>query len=509
MVLAGGVAISNSGIAPEPRFKRTNGDTAANPPVPAADAPETMLASVTLPTFYFDDDHDALSDRRSATTGASANPAPHDKPMHSVRAAGTLPDVLTIDSRLEMPGVEGAADSAVFKAQRRQANGPDDAVLTHVEVKAGDSLVRLLGRQGVKVEQMKRLLDQDLVKTQLVNLRIGQVLDVRHDADGHFLDASIDTGRAGRIAVRPDHNGMLVASILDIPIEKERVVTSGTIQHSLYLAAEQANLKQSTIMSLANIFQWELDFARDIRPGDQFSIVYDRLYREGNYIGDGEILAAEFVRGNRTYRAFRFTTDDGHTAYYSEDGKAKQRTFMRHPVDVVRITSRFDPNRLHPVLKERRAHRGVDYGSPHGSPIYATADGTVTYSGQKGAYGNTVILKHGNDITTLYAHMSRISDKSQVGKRVKQGEVIGYVGHTGRVTGTHLHYEFRLHGTHVDPLKVELPAAAPLDTAYLPELHQYSENMLEQMRSVLVEETMVAGTNVDTVLSSEHSDTIK
>ena len=143
---------------------------------------------------------------------------------------------------------------------------------------------------------------------------------------------------------------------------------------------------------------------------------------------------------------------------------------MRHPVDVVRITSKFNPKRLHPVLHQLRAHRGVDYGSPYGSPIYATADGKVALAGTNGGYGNTVILQHGRKFSTLYAHMSKIAEKSVVGKRVKQGDVIGYVGKTGRVTGTHLHYEFRVDGKQIDPLKVELPAAQPINAKYLPEL---------------------------------------
>ena len=154
-------------------------------------------------------------------------------------------------------------------------------------------------------------------------------------------------------------------------------------------------------------------------------------------------------------------------------------------MDVVRITSKFDPERMHPVLHQIRAHRGVDYGAPHGSPIRATADGIVSYAGERSTYGNTVILKHGEHTETLYAHMSRISDKSVKGRRVKQGDVIGYVGRTGRVTGTHLHYEFRVGGKHVDPLTVELPAAAPIDPSEREALRDLSDAMLAQMRSVL------------------------
>jgi len=220
--------------------------------------------------------------------------------------------------------------------------------------------------------------------------------------------------------------------------------------------------------------------------------VFDRLYREGRYIGDGDILAAEFVRGGRNYRAVRFTTDDGKTSYYSPDGRSKQRTFLRHPVDVVRVTSRFDPKRMHPVLNQIRAHRGVDYGSPYGSPIYATADGVIKSSGFQSAYGNRVTIQHGNNISTLYAHMSKIAKGAKKGTRVSRGEVIGYVGKTGRVTGTHLHYEFRENGVHKDPLKVNLPEASPIDPKYRDALRAVSEEMVAQMRSVIPTETAVA-----------------
>ncbi len=345
-----------------------------------------------------------------------------------------------------------------------------------VTVSSGDTLSGILNRHGLKVDQMHQLLTNELVKEHLSNIDVGQVLKLTRDDTGQFSNLTVKVANDRRVNIDRTASGFDVTT-KELPLERRRVVSSGMINQSLYLAAEQANLKQSTIMELANIFQWELDFAREIRKGDKFSLVYDRLYREGEYIGDGNILAAEFVRGGRSYKAIRFTTDDDTTGYFTPEGKSKRRAFLRHPVDVVRITSKFDPNRLHPVLHQIRAHRGVDYGSPHGSPIYATADGKIIYSGSKNAYGNTVVLKHGEKFSTLYAHMSRISDKSEVGARVKQGDVIGYVGKTGRVTGTHLHYEFRVNGKQIDPLKVELPEAQPIDSKYLSELKALADEM--------------------------------
>jgi murein DD-endopeptidase MepM/ murein hydrolase activator NlpD len=376
------------------------------------------------------------------------------------------------------------AEHPAITAARQRHELPTGSVVDEVTVKAGDTLSGILNNHGVKIQQMPRLLTDEMVQQYLSNLTIGQVFTVIRLPNGDFHSLAVRVADDRRITIRKSASDFAVASI-DLPVEKERVVTSGTIEQSLYVAAKQANLKQSTIMELADIFQWELDFARDIRKGDQFAMVYDRLYREGKYIGDGDILAAEFVRGGKTYQAIRFTSDDGETGYYSPEGQSKRRTFMRHPVDVVRITSRFDPNRLHPVLHKIRAHRGVDYGAPYGSPIRATADGKVSFAGMQNTYGKMVKLKHGQKFSTLYAHMSKISEKIKTGSRVKQGDVIGYVGNSGRVTGTHLHYEFRVNNEHVDPLKIELPAAQPIASEHLEALRSMSDELIAQMRSVL------------------------
>ncbi len=458
-------------------------------------APRLLMASAAIapPAFFYDDESDALQERAGAHAASATLPGV-DIPT-TTNTDGLIADPLVQGAAealaTSLPGI--GADAAVstalashpsLRAVRDRHEAPLGASTDTYTVAGGDTLSGLLSRFGVKGKQMPHVLTDDAVKKHLSSLKIGQKLDVTTLADGSFHSLSAKVGKERRVTIRRADDGFAVAAI-DLPVEKERVVSSGTIEQSLYLAAEQADLKQSTIMELADIFQWELDFARDIRSGDQFSVVYDRLYREGRYIGDGDILAAEFVRGNKTYSAIRFTTDDGFTGYYSPDGRSKKRTFDRHPVDVVRITSRFDLQRMHPVLGQVRAHRGVDYGSPHGSPIYATADGVVQYSGKKGAYGKTVVLRHGDGVETLYAHMSDIDARSIVGKRVRQGDVIGKVGRTGRVTGTHLHYEFRKHGVHVDPLLVELPAAAPLAEKYRDDLTLISDQMIAQMRSVI------------------------
>lgn len=471
-------------------------------------AQEVVRASMPAPTFFFDDAVDALTahfSREKGTTTAAATILPQTEnmdepqaitqataidlpieqtPASSETAVASLQPLLEDSDTSVTKTLSPLVDHPALTAVRQESSAPENTSTIVVAVAPGNTLSGILNDHGVKIDQMPGLLTDDTVKQHLSNLKIGQELEIHQLPGGEFKSLSTRVGDDRRITIERTGDDFEVASI-DLPLEKERVVTSGTIQQSLYLAAQQADLKQSTIMELADIFQWELDFAKDIRKGDQFSLVYDRLYRDGRYIGDGDILAAEFIRGGKTHRAIRFTTDDGVTGYYSPDGKSKRRTFMRHPVDVVRITSRFNPSRLHPVLHQIRAHRGVDYGSPIGSPIYATADGKVAYSGVKGAYGNTVVLQHGKKFSTLYAHMSKISENAKSGARVKQGDVVGYVGKTGRVTGPHLHYEFRVDNKQIDPLKVELPAAQPIDKKYLPELKALSDEMTAQMRSVV------------------------
>lgn len=453
---------------------------------------EKVPTPLPTPTFHFADNDAAESDQ---LTLAAHSSMPNSGNAFSPNAIAELLQTRTgeptpMDTILqsvenaeaELPPISNTLPRQEFTPQVEDKESKENYSKTIV-VKSGDTLSRILNDRGVSKNDLPAILDHELVQRHLTNLKIDQKLDFTFRWNGDLDNMSVKVNRDSRVVLRTTDKGYKLEKI-HLPLEYERVVTSGTIQQSLYLAAEKANLKQSTIMTLADIFQWELDFAQDIRKGDNFSIVYDRLYRDGRYIGDGEILAAEFVRGDRIHRAIRFTDDENQTGYYSPDGQSKRRSFMRHPVDVVRITSKFDPNRIHPVLHKIRAHKGVDYGAPHGSPIKAVADGKIEFAGSKNAYGKTVIIKHDKTRTTLYAHMSEIDSNSKVGRKIRQGDVIGYVGRTGRVTGTHLHYELRIDGIHVDPLKVKFPHAEPLDPKYRRKLEAVSNELLTQMRSV-------------------------
>ena len=216
-------------------------------------------------------------------------------------------------------------------------------------------------------------------------------------------------------------------------------------------------------MELANIFGWDIDFALDIRAGDHFTVIYEERFLNGEKIGNGPILAAEFVNQGRSYKAIRYSDAGNRSDYYSPTGLSMRKAFLRTPVDFRRISSRFG-KRKHPILNRMRMHTGVDYAASRGTPIRAAGDGKVIHKGRKGGYGRTVIIQHGGRYSTLYAHMNSYRRGVYTGKRVKQGQIIGYVGSSGRATGPHLHYEFRVNGVHRNPLTVKLPSAKPINS---------------------------------------------
>ena len=265
------------------------------------------------------------------------------------------------------------------------------------------------------------------------------------------------------------------------PPEVSVAIASGTIDSSLFEAGQSAGLSDSIIMQMAEIFGWDVDFALDIRAGDRFALVFEEQYKGGEKIGEGPIVAAEFTNRGRVIRAVRYSDSAGYTDYFSPDGRSMRKAFLRTPVNFTRISSRFSFSRRHPVLHKMRAHRGVDYAAPRGTAVKASGDGKVVFAGRKGGYGRTIILKHGSTYTTLYAHLSRFSKGIRTGKRVEQGQIIGYVGSTGLATGPHLHYEFRVRGAHRDPLKVKLPQASPLPEQYMVDFQQRAKPLLAQL----------------------------
>jgi murein DD-endopeptidase MepM/ murein hydrolase activator NlpD len=238
---------------------------------------------------------------------------------------------------------------------------------------------------------------------------------------------------------------------------------SGVIYSSLYESGIDNGLSQALLYDLTSIFQWKIDFNSEIRPGDRYALVYEEKSLDGKKVSTGPILAAEFVVGGRTYRAIRHVNRNGVTRYFTPEGESLHGLFLRSPMRITRITSPYSLRRFHPVLKVWRAHKGVDYGGRTGDRVMATADGHVKFAGRKNNYGKVIILQHGKKYSTLYAHLSRFAPNIRKGRNVSQGQVIGYVGQTGLANGPHLHYEFRVHNVHQNPLTVKLPRSFAID----------------------------------------------
>jgi murein DD-endopeptidase MepM/ murein hydrolase activator NlpD len=273
-----------------------------------------------------------------------------------------------------------------------------------------------------------------------------------------------------------------VAAVIERPIETRKRHAYGVINSSLFESAAEAGLSDKVIMNVAGIFAWDVDFVFDIRIGDNYYIQYEEIWQDGEFVTDGEIIAAEFNNNGRTIQAIRFKDDDNHTDYFTPEGDSVRKAFIRAPVDFTRISSNFNPNRRHPILNTIRAHRGVDYAAPRGTPIKAAGDGKVIFRGTKSGYGKAVILQHGGNITTLYAHMSGYAAKARIGSRVRQGQTIGYVGATGLATANHLHYEYRLNGVHRNPRTVALPDAEPIAEEYRVKFLAAAEPILQELK---------------------------
>ncbi|MGH1538374.1 MAG: peptidoglycan DD-metalloendopeptidase family protein [Gammaproteobacteria bacterium] len=347
-----------------------------------------------------------------------------------------------------------------------------------VVVKSGDTLSSIFSNLDIH-QELTRILNLGKQAKPFKKIYPGQKLHFTFGDDG-IDKLELEKSITKSLVLYKDNESFIVEEA-NRELDKISQVATGTINQSLFLAGQDAGMSDSLIMGLAAIFGWDVDFALDIRQGDSFTVMYEELFLEGEKVGDGNIIAAEFINNKHTYRAYRYTDSNGKTEFYSPDGKSMRKPFMRTPVDLARISSHFNLRRKHPVLNKIRAHKGVDYAAATGTAIKATGDGKVVHRGRKGGYGNTIILRHGNTYTTLYAHMSKYARKTGVGSRVKQGQIIGYIGSTGLATGPHLHYEFRVNGVHRNPLKVKLPSAHPLPDSEMNRFQTSIQPMIVQL----------------------------
>jgi len=388
---------------------------------------------------------------------------------------------IQIRQSLDAPAMAAPRPAPVAMAETVQAPSPpaDPFENLLIEVRPGDTLDGLFRENNLSLVDLAEILQVKEARDNLRILRPGDVLDVRHDGDAvQSLERELNI--SSRFEVQRGDSGFK-ASVIELPLEHRLVTARGKIQSSLFEAASESRVSEKLIMKVAEVFEYDIDFVRDIGQGDEFALVYEELWRDGSKLGEGDVLAAEFVNRGARYTAIRYQeSEDSRPEYYDHDGQPMRKAFIRAPVAFTRISSNFNPRRRHPILNQIRGHQGVDYAAPTGTPVKASGDGKIIFRGWKGGYGNTIILQHGGNVTTLYGHMSRFA-KRGYGSRVRQGDVIGYVGSTGLATGPHLHYEYRKNGRHLNPRTVILPKAEPLPPQALTAFRATAEPLLRRL----------------------------
>jgi murein DD-endopeptidase MepM/ murein hydrolase activator NlpD len=371
------------------------------------------------------------------------------------------PPLSDLATRIPPPGATPAASIP------QAASHPAPVSYSTIEVIVGrnDTLDRIFRQLELDLADLASLRALPGLRAQLDRLYPGEALTVRH-RDGALIGLERRLSASETLRVRREPEGF-AADVQENPLEVSVRTAHGVIESSLFQAAGDARISDQTALTLAEIFGWDIDFVLDIRPGDEFAVTYEEQSQDGEYVGDGPILAARFVNQGREFRAVRYVGPRGDASYYTPEGRSLRKAFLRAPLQFTRVSSRFNPNRRHPVLNTIRAHKGVDYAAPIGTPVRAAGDGRVRFVGRKGGYGNAVEIDHSRGVVTLYGHLSRFARGIRGGTRVQQGQVIAYVGMTGLASGPHLHYEYRVNGACKNPQTVPLPAATPIDAALL------------------------------------------
>ncbi|MGN6314397.1 MAG: peptidoglycan DD-metalloendopeptidase family protein [Rhodanobacteraceae bacterium] len=352
-------------------------------------------------------------------------------------------------------------------------------------VQAGQTLADIFHDHDLSPADLARVLGSGKDVDALKRIHPGDEIAFLLGASGELRALRFDRDAATRVTLHFENaTGPLVEEITPRAVEHREHIAHGVIQNSLFAAGSKAGMSNAMILKLAKVFGYDIDFAQDIQPGDSFTVIYDDIYRDGEYLREGDIIAAEFINQGKHYTAVRFENPEtGNVSYYSADGRPLKKSFLRTPVDFTRISSTFGM-REHPILGRMRMHKGVDYAAPMGTPIYAAGDGVIKFRGVKRGYGNFVIIQHSKDISTAYGHMSRFAAGEYVGDHVRQGQIIGYVGMTGLATGPHLHYEFRVDGVQRNPLTVTLPKPEPLSGKLMAQFREQYAPLMARIQAI-------------------------
>ena len=401
----------------------------------------------------------------------SANILPNPS-VHTVRLDLALPPISETLSREAATAVPNLA-SDLYVA------GVNDDQWRVETVRRNETVGDMFGRLNLGQGDVHRIVNFSAQTQELARVFPGEQIAFRMES-GKLTGLQFDGDEAHRVLLTVDGQ-QISQRLIERQIEKRVSYASASIKHSLFGSAMNAEMSDALIVRLAGIFNYDIDFAQDLQAGDSFALVYEQIYRDGEKLRDGDIIAATFINQGKRFEVYRFIDDAGRPDYLSADGRSRKKAFIRTPVEFTRITSKFSPNRLHPIMGRMMRHMGVDYAAPTGTPIMATGNAVVEFIGVQNGYGNVIYLKHPGGIETVYGHQSRFAKGLRRGDRVSQNEIIGYVGMTGLATGPHLHYEFRISGAHKDPLSVDLPVADPLSGSEMARFKASTAPLLAQL----------------------------
>lgn len=357
----------------------------------------------------------------------------------------------------------------------------EDIVLwKNIEVQSGDSLSTIFTKVGLNDQDLFRVLNSSNEAKVLNRVYPGYQLDFMIPDSGNLEQLRVLKSPLEGYLFTSYENSYQIEPILKQP-QFEQAFKVGTISDSLFMAGQREQIPTIHIMEMANIFGGVIDFILDPRTGDQFSILYEEKYLDGEFVGNGEILATQYVNEGKVYTAVRYIDEEGEVGYYNPEGESMRKAFLRSPLDVFTISSNFNPRRRHPILNTIRAHKGTDYAANRGTPIRATSDGRVSWAARNGSFGNLVVVKHAGGFETKYAHLSKYANGISKGDRVRQGDVIGYVGSTGGATGPHLHYEFLVNGVHQNPRTIldKLPKAESIEPLKMDNFRSQTVGLLQ------------------------------
>jgi murein DD-endopeptidase MepM/ murein hydrolase activator NlpD len=396
----------------------------------------------------------------------------------SAKAADSTPKSARLHYSLPLPAQVNSLEQEITEA----AESIEPSLWESVTIESGDTLASIFSRQGISSTTTHQIATLNEQTRKLRYIQPGQKIEMLLDEQKQLRQMKYIPDLTRTLLIQRNENQSFSSKIINYHLDAYPVFREGKIDRSLFEAAANADIPEDVIMDLVSIFGWDIVVSLDIRQGDSFGIVYEELYKDDVKIRNGRILSAEFVNDGKTYRAVYYTDPSGNSDYYSPDGKSMRKAFLRSPVEFSRISSRFTNKRWHPVLSKWRSHKGVDYAAARGTPVRASGDGKVAFAGRKGGYGRLVVLQHGGRYTSAYGHLHRYAKGVRSGKKVKQGQIIGYVGSSGLATGPHLHYEFRVNGVHRNPLTVKLPEAKPVNAAYLNNFNEQTQVYLSMLR---------------------------